>query len=67
MPFDTLKAKNQLVEEYGHAEGIVSVIASADEVATKKDLEVLEARLTRKLYGAIFLAVSVLAAPNFFT
>ena len=72
MLIDTLKAKNQLVQDYGvgerQAEGIVEVISSAEEkVATTKDLEALEARLTRKLYSGLFLAVTVLGALNLFT
>jgi hypothetical protein len=73
---DTLNAKNRLVDEYGvdecQAEGIVEIIASAeDKVATTSEMDsrlvAMEARLTRKMYGAAFLIITLLGALNFYT
>lgn len=66
---DTLQAKKELVQgglKESEAEAIVSVLSTAnDQVATKKDLQVLESSLTVKLYTIGIAIVGVLAALKY--
>ncbi len=82
MLIDTLKVQRDLTAaglNDRQAEAIVHALASTeDRVATKEDIDslrtelraemnALEARLTRKMYGAAFLIITILGALNFFT
>ena len=66
---DTLQAKKELVQgglKESEAEAIVNVLSSANEqVATKKDLQVLESSLTVKLYTVGIAVVGVLTALKY--
>ncbi|PSQ69506.1 MAG: hypothetical protein BRD29_01545 [Bacteroidetes bacterium QH_2_67_10] len=76
MLINTLESKNRLVEEYGvderQAKGIVELVAEAggrpvSAALLEKELDAFEACLTRKMYGAAFITITVLGAMNYST
>ena len=66
---DTLEAKKQLVSgglNDDAAEAIVKILSSSgDQLATKKDLKLLESSLTLKVYTVGIAIVGVLAAMKY--